>query len=179
MAEDLEFAESDDERFAANVRRLRERQGWSQAELAKRLREAGYDQFHATTISRIENGERGVRLSEARAISVILGTALSVMLEPSGDAKAIQDFVDTWQRFVRARQRLAAATLDFNDARSLLRDQLREISPVVDRGIEWFDPEAGSALHDKIETIGKVLEVSAESVVRDAQEEEYGEGAGE
>jgi transcriptional regulator with XRE-family HTH domain len=66
--------------FIANMKELREAQGWSQGELAKRMRDAGWSGFHQTTISRIEKGERPVRLGEARGIADALGTLVGPML---------------------------------------------------------------------------------------------------
>lgn len=72
--------ENDDERFGANVRRLREARGLSQHELARRLADVGLEGFHQTTVSRIEKGERPARLGEAKAIAQLLDSTIENML---------------------------------------------------------------------------------------------------
>ncbi|MCA4132957.1 helix-turn-helix transcriptional regulator [Arthrobacter sp. M4] len=70
----------DEERFRANMKMHRERLGWSQGELSRRLIESGWGIFHQTTVSRIESGERPVKLGEARAIAAMLGVSLEKMM---------------------------------------------------------------------------------------------------
>lgn len=70
--------------FIENMKAERERRGWSQGELAKRLRSAGLDQMHQTTVSRMEKGERPVRVDEANAIAGLFGVALVEMLAAPG-----------------------------------------------------------------------------------------------
>lgn len=69
-----------DKIFGRRVERLRERNGWSQTELARKMKERGFDAFHQTTISRVEKGERPVRLGEAVAFADIFGRPLESML---------------------------------------------------------------------------------------------------
>lgn len=71
---------SEDEVFASNVRRERERRSWSQAEMARRLQESGLEQMHPTTVSRVEKGERPVRLSEASRYADIFETSVEALL---------------------------------------------------------------------------------------------------
>lgn len=63
--------------FAENVRFYREKMGWSQTEFANRLQRAGLENFHQTTVSRLEKGERPIRLGEARVIAAVLGQPVS------------------------------------------------------------------------------------------------------
>ncbi|OAV78100.1 hypothetical protein AYO52_13635 [Dietzia sp. 111N12-1] len=50
------------------------------------MKERGFDAFHQTTISRVEKGERPVRLGEAVAFADIFGRPLESMLAaPSGE----------------------------------------------------------------------------------------------
>jgi transcriptional regulator with XRE-family HTH domain len=77
----------DEAHFVKNMQRLREQNGWSQGELARRVRELGFSGFHQTTISRIEKAERPVRLSEARGIADALGRPVEELLAiPEGEA---------------------------------------------------------------------------------------------
>lgn len=54
--------------FGKNLKLERERRGWTQEQLAQKLRDAGL-QSHWATVSKIENGERSVRVDEAAAIA--------------------------------------------------------------------------------------------------------------
>lgn len=56
--------------LARRVADLRRKQGWSQQELADRLREYGFD-HHQTAISRIEAGRQSLSLNEAAALAAI------------------------------------------------------------------------------------------------------------
>lgn len=55
-------------RFGANLKIQREQRGWTQEQLAAKLRDAGI-QAHWSTIGKIENGDRSVRVDEAAAIA--------------------------------------------------------------------------------------------------------------
>jgi len=70
----------DEAHFVKNMQRVREQNGWSQGELARRVSELGFSGFHQTTISRIEKAERPVRLSEARGIADALGKPVDELL---------------------------------------------------------------------------------------------------
>ena len=65
-----------DELIGANLALLREAKGYRQSDLAERLQELGLSQMHQNTISRIEKGERPLRLSEAEDIAKALGMPL-------------------------------------------------------------------------------------------------------
>lgn len=58
---------------SVRVRTAREQRGWSQSELARQMQAGGHPNFHQTTVSRIEKGERPVTIEECAA----LGDALS------------------------------------------------------------------------------------------------------
>ena len=74
--------EEDDGRFAQRMQQIREGRGISQSALVDKLRDNGWSKVHQTTVSRIEKGERPVRLGEARAIAAALGVPLSRLVEP-------------------------------------------------------------------------------------------------
>lgn len=65
--------------FVERLRTLREANGWSQSELARRAQEAGLA-FHQPTVQRIESGERPLRLSEALTLSTLFGIQLETSL---------------------------------------------------------------------------------------------------
>lgn len=84
--------EVDEERFRQRMKSLREFRKWSQGELSRRLIESGWPIFHQTTISRIEAGDRPVKLGEARAIAAILGESLDEMIVPPEKSEMLQTF---------------------------------------------------------------------------------------
>lgn len=67
-------------RFRQELRYERERRGWSQEHVAKLLAAKGFGQVYATTIAKIEAGDRAVTIAEAAAIAGLFGVSLDVML---------------------------------------------------------------------------------------------------
>jgi hypothetical protein len=71
--------------FRARLRETRKRRdNMSQAELGRRMREAGYPLDKAAVL-RIEKGERGISLDEALAFASVLAAVPAQMLTPPGD----------------------------------------------------------------------------------------------
>lgn len=110
---------NEDQLFARNLRRLRESLGWSQAELADRLRNAGLLQMHATTVSRIEKGERIVRLGEGAQIARVLRTDISAMTRMLPEEAA--ELRESMIAAELAALELRRATGGFEDAQLKLR----------------------------------------------------------
>lgn len=67
-------------RFREAVRRERERQGWSQAYLAAFLQSRGCPHILSTTVAKIENGDRAVRIDEAAVMADIFGVSVDSLL---------------------------------------------------------------------------------------------------
>lgn len=70
-----------EETFAKRMRQVRERRRWTQTQLADWIRVEGID-LHPTAITRIESGERSVRLNEAVAAASALNVQLEELLKP-------------------------------------------------------------------------------------------------
>jgi len=68
--------------FVANLKGARESLGLSQSDLAARMRGLGFSGFYQTTVSRLENGERPVRLGEAIGFATALHQSLDALLVP-------------------------------------------------------------------------------------------------
>src|SRR5262249_43205040 len=77
MADDDQPASPDDseQRFAANLRLLRERHGISQVKLSQEMAARGWP-WRQQTVTRLENGQRMIRFGEATALAEILDTPL-------------------------------------------------------------------------------------------------------
>lgn len=86
-----------DELFGLEVAAIREGKGWSKAEFATRLAEAGLDNFHPTTVGRMEKGSRPVRLSEAVVIAQVLETRLDdLVVEPLIGDEELEHAINSW-----------------------------------------------------------------------------------
>lgn len=85
--------------FAQNVARYRGARGWTQRELAEALSSRGMP-VDSTAVSRIENGTRDVRLSEALLIAdalvVDLDRLLIGMRSPAQELRHRRDVSDDW-----------------------------------------------------------------------------------
>jgi transcriptional regulator with XRE-family HTH domain len=104
--------------FARRMRDERTRSGVSQAVLAERMSTLlGYG-VDSSSVTRIENGGRGLRLDEAVAIAHVLGVPMAALLR---DRRSIDDEIDQ----LRQEQSLA----EWREARA--RDELRECQEAV------------------------------------------------
>lgn len=114
----------------------------SQAELVHRLREQGWTNVHPTTISRIENGERPVRLNEAIRIASILKTTPEEMATDASTGKLAEirrmnrSIVETRTRIVHLVQKLyeqayqlkSVLAEDVEASQMLSQEELKEVT---------------------------------------------------
>lgn len=101
--------------FAANVNKLRQRRGWSISDLASRLRDEGLENFHPTTVSRVEAGTRAVRVGEIPAFERALATTFPYLLTPFDDVQRahelllrMREFEQAWNKWRSQRDKLLA-----------------------------------------------------------------------
>lgn len=118
--------------FRERVRRERERRDWSQAELAKQLRDRGIASIYTTTVAKIEAGERAVRIDEATALADIFDVSVDALLGRSASFQkdrlyAVQD---------AARQATAGV--------SAIKTTLMNVFPELS-GLEFDNREAVTA----------------------------------
>lgn len=71
-------------RIAANIARLRKEHSWSQGDLARAMQDRGFS-WYPTTVSRIEKGERPLRLVEGVALADVFIVPVDRL---AGDAAA-------------------------------------------------------------------------------------------
>lgn len=100
MAQD-EFANYWDEALTAGIKRERQAQGMSQADLAERMTELGY-RFHQSTINKIESGERKVTGAEAYGLAEVFLVSVDYLFDyaeahgsPEARIKLIRTQADT------------------------------------------------------------------------------------
>lgn len=111
---------TEESHFVEAMRSAREILGWSQGEFARRLKKAGLRNFHQTTVSRIEQGERPVRLAEAAIIARVLGQDLDSMTAPPRKQRSAARVIAASQRSHDSAIELEAAIARFvADAREL------------------------------------------------------------
>jgi transcriptional regulator with XRE-family HTH domain len=67
---------STERRFVERVKALRAERGWTQGQLAERMVAAGVDYASQSTVSRLEQGGRPIRLVEAQALAVIFNSTI-------------------------------------------------------------------------------------------------------
>ena len=78
-----------EQRFAANLRLLRERQGISQVKLAQEMAARGWP-WRQQTVTRVENGQRMIRFGEAMALASILGVSLNRFTRPVSEVIEVE-----------------------------------------------------------------------------------------
>lgn len=67
-------------RFRRRIKEERERRGWSQTELLKRLESKGIHFSYPSVIAKIEAGERGVGIDEAAAMASLFGVSVDSLM---------------------------------------------------------------------------------------------------
>lgn len=152
---------SDDESwFIENMKTLRERKGWSQGELARRVSDLGWEGFHQTTISRVEKGERPVRLAEARGIAAALDATVAQMTSPpSGQAARIYEMQRQAQAIASAAAELHKAAKNYEEVRvdALATLRIAKERAKTDKGVQSLK----AAFEDEIRALSEVLELDA------------------
>ena len=137
------MSDADETRFAESVQEMRERRGWSQGELARRMVDAGWPNYSQMTVSRTEKRERPIRLSEARALARILGSDVDRMVghrSPENEQAAVALLHSVVQDLVREVDRLS------NDAVSAMGESARAIAALeaVEQSRPLSSPELES-----------------------------------
>lgn len=169
-----------DERFAENMRRLRARRNLSQGELALRLQKAGLENFHQTTVSRVEKGERQLRIGEAGVVARELGVTLDEMLRPAGEESLLEALDDVSTSIAEMYEQI------HNDAVRLLRahrsahvllaeatrqgrgpmDTMDVLSSSPEFIAEWT---AGRTVEGRARHLQQILHLEPERAVKDAR----------
>ncbi|MFI2702871.1 helix-turn-helix transcriptional regulator [Cellulosimicrobium composti] len=116
---------AEDAAFAESVKRLRERKGWSQGELARRLQDVGWENFHQTTVSRIEKGERPVRLSEARALANALDSSVGDMVQSGELGELRRDLAKLIRDARKSDSRVRESARQFLEEQAAITELLR------------------------------------------------------
>ena len=96
--------------FRKKARMAREDRGWSQAEMARKLKGMGIDAMYGSTVAKIEAGEREVKLDEATAMADLFEMSLDELVARDS-RKRREDELTYYLRQLRdnARQRAGQA----------------------------------------------------------------------
>lgn len=106
--------EKTDELFRTAVKNLREDKGWTQNQLASELRDAGLSEFRQTTVARLENGDRAIKLGESKIIAAVLGSNTDEMILPVDDEnKAKRMYQEANERYTLAKKNLIDSATAF------------------------------------------------------------------
>lgn len=174
--------DDDDARFAENVKLERERLGWSQGELARRLREeGGLSNFHQTTVSRVEKGERPVRLAEARAIAQVLGSRVSLLVMSNERYRPLQRFASCLHDLREAHAALGDARSELDGARAALVYAMGELTSILEEGESfWADSldaeTTRAAVEEKLDRARSLVLMDARDVLDRIEDEEASAG---
>ena len=105
--------------FAQRLREERARAGLTQSELATRISDVLGTVVYGSGITRVEKGERAVKLEEAVAMAQVLGVELSSMLVGSSELERV---------LAEHRAALIAAQARFEEVRA----EMARLSIIVD-----------------------------------------------
>jgi transcriptional regulator with XRE-family HTH domain len=170
-----------EQNFATNVREYREQSGLSQEDLAQRMAERGFG-FTQSTVWKIEQGKRAVRIAEAVALMDALGLPSWMNLTRSPHAfrrdaqlqsahrhagAAFAAIKDATTEFLRAQDEVAVVAHEAREAgvavNSLWTSWLGELAEraVIEARIA-YDREDGihQDLHDTVSTIMAAIRAS-------------------
>lgn len=109
--------------FRERVQRERKRRKWSRADLSKRLQDKGLEHLYASTVAKIEYGERPVRIDEATAIADLFEVSVDTLLGRSVAPK--NDKMYVFKALLDSAQQ---ASWQVSSIESTLRDQTAELA---------------------------------------------------
>ena len=141
------------------LRRLRTARGWSQEEVARRMKAYGYD-FHQTMIAKIEAAQRPIRVRELADFAALYGLEVHELIyPPAGSLKEADKEI------------------------SILRDQLREATERAEAAataVEKAQADLAGAQEEYRASSGRAAMLAGRLSYLEAQRDKLAEwGAGE
>ena len=110
------------------LRRLRLSQGWSQEEVARRMRVFGYD-FHQTMIAKMDAAQRPLRVRELVDFATLFGVEVNLLIQPppNGSLDDIdQEIAELEEALVKANQGAQATAENLRHAEAAVSVLRRE-----------------------------------------------------
>lgn len=128
-------------RFAHNVRRMRESRGQSVAMFAEELRRYGLNNFHPTTVVRLESGQRKIALGEALVIAEVLATPVRVLASAPAALDRLRMFAMSHSITHQAAERIKRLVPIFEHEKEDLLGYADDAESLVASKNEddWFD----------------------------------------
>lgn len=168
-------ADTAEDRFGRNVRRLREEAGLKQSDLAAKVTELGL-KMHASTVAKIElrdvDTPRSVRINEAEAIAGALGVPLDHLLGgATEEARMVRAFFNILTRTQRDRTQIGVAVDEWMASKRLL-DTYSFV--VWNHGLDLLDEEHNGFRDVTYPAAHALLQETYQDVVNDYMESEYG-----
>lgn len=100
----------------------RRRRNWSRADFAKMLHSKGFTHIYASTVAKIEYGERSVRIDEANAIADVFEVSVDALLGRSVAAQHDEMYV-----FKALLDSAQQASWQVSSIETTLRDRITEL----------------------------------------------------
>jgi transcriptional regulator with XRE-family HTH domain len=122
---------ADEERFAENLRAMREAFKITQSRLAEVMTERGF-RWHQATVYKIESGERQIQLGEAGEIARIFDVSLTDMLKAPAEASIERKLDWDISRFEHAFDEIGWRVLQLEEARKALTDAVAGAQPLAE-----------------------------------------------
>lgn len=172
MADDEERGETPDaetppelseRRFAENLRTAREEKGVSQVKLAQEMALRGWP-WRQQTVTRVESGQRMVRLGEALAVAEILGTNLTHLTASTRETTAVTLLAGSTSTAKRAFGQIVQWTQTLLSAQRQLRTTVAEV-----KRDGYLD---SSLVRDVAKEAAELLEVTPEQAVTEGRTED-------
>lgn len=145
-------------RFRQRLRSERAARGWKQSDISRMLADRGVP-THATTITKVEAGDRAVRIDEAVAIADIFGMSLDAFLGRGQSSEAqLTDVLRTLQSTARQSNEFATASA------AALRDRSIELAAFQFDGRDDLIARtnaARDALSASVTALQKLLQINS------------------
>lgn len=162
--------DEDEKAFIRSMKRLREDRGWTQADLAREMTDLGWSGMYQTTISRMEKGERPVRIGEARGLAKVFGVTVGMMIAQPESSKPVEALKNSVLKLDDVRGRLIGDIEEhFVFSQVLLP---KEISDVENCGYEsWADDDMRASIENFLARARRHQATSMQEIVDEAMEE--------
>jgi transcriptional regulator with XRE-family HTH domain len=156
--------------FRENLRRQREGEGWTQGELARRLRDTGATALgHQTTLARIESGQRAVRLDEAVTLAQVLNTTLDALLVTPEAMTALDSASQLAFEMDGAHGQISEAVATFLAVRAGVTQGRAEVVQHAATGA--YEGTIGQHAEEMLAVIDKSLTLTVEGAVAQGTEQ--------
>lgn len=151
----------DEEAFINSMKLHREDREWTQSDLAKAMADAGWTGIYQTTISRIESGERPVRIGEARGIARVLKVPFREMMMPAEDMMPLRDLEHGVGDVRRNIRRVNSNIRMLSGARDRL---VSAVAAIEERGVTEYATDSYRQQIDRWIEDAKVLMKSSKDI---------------